>query len=333
MTKLLGHYRHGGDDASSAHVMVVGESVLDHITSATGEVWRMPGGSPANVAVRLARHGIPVAFHTAFGNDDAGLILDDWLTSAGVSVTRRDDVSRTSTAVTGPDGTYTFHLGELIPETLPAPDPAAGVLHTGSLAAHDAASASLIMRYLLRSRRYALTSVNPNVRPAAAENADATRGRLMQCLSSSDIVTLSVNDLAWLAPNSAPIDVVNLWLRASGGPSLVVLTAGSHGLTIFTPMHSHVEQAADALVVDTVGAGDAVTASVLLSLWRMGIRDVAGRSRLATLGTVDLKAIAEAAVRAAAVTVGHVGATSTPSSVDLREVNIDVKTSGDSVEH
>ena len=66
-------------------VLVVGESLVDIVNAADGEVREYAGGSAANVAVALARLGRPVRFATSFAEDDHGRLIAEHLDSAGVT--------------------------------------------------------------------------------------------------------------------------------------------------------------------------------------------------------------------------------------------------------
>ncbi|MEV0134902.1 PfkB family carbohydrate kinase [Dactylosporangium sp. NPDC050688] len=92
-------------------VLVLGEALLDVIDGR-----RLPGGSPMNVSVGLARLGVPTVFHTTIGHDDGGEILARHLLASGVTLTpgswgsgptfvaevRLDDAGTVATVSTSP---------------------------------------------------------------------------------------------------------------------------------------------------------------------------------------------------------------------------------------
>ena len=51
--------------------LVVGEALIDEVVDG-GAVARHPGGSPANVALGLARLGVTTRLHTSVGDDEDG---------------------------------------------------------------------------------------------------------------------------------------------------------------------------------------------------------------------------------------------------------------------
>src|SRR4051812_16600615 len=72
-------------------VAVAGEALVDELparNAASGDprLELRPGGSPYNVAIGLARLGIPVSFHGAVGSDDEGQLLRDHAERNGVDL-------------------------------------------------------------------------------------------------------------------------------------------------------------------------------------------------------------------------------------------------------
>src|SRR5690606_40884320 len=89
---------HGAADmstsaASTATAVVVGESLVDVLGAD-----RVPGGSPLNVAVGLARLGVPTTLLTQLGADADGDLIRAHAEASGVTV-RAQPVPRTGTAV------------------------------------------------------------------------------------------------------------------------------------------------------------------------------------------------------------------------------------------
>src|SRR5690606_41939866 len=75
------------------------ESLIDIVERPGHEPAEHVGGSPANVAVGLARLGRPVELTTWFGRDARGRRIREWLAADGVVVTAGSDgAQRTSTA-------------------------------------------------------------------------------------------------------------------------------------------------------------------------------------------------------------------------------------------
>lgn len=123
----------------AAEVWVVGESVLDIVSHADFTVAEHPGGSPANVAVGLARRVRATEFLTEVGDDEPGAALAAQRERAGVRVLNALSAVATPTAHAhiNCDGaaTYGFEIhwaleGERVDQITQV-----GHVHTGSLAA------------------------------------------------------------------------------------------------------------------------------------------------------------------------------------------------------
>ncbi|WP_299538083.1 carbohydrate kinase [uncultured Streptomyces sp.] len=303
---------------SPGSLTVLGENVADIFTDpgapgADGLALRaLPGGGPANTAVALARLGSPTRFRGRFSDDAFGALFRARLTASGVDLTGSVTASEPSTlAVADLDPTgqaaYTFYADgaadwqwtdhEL---TGTGPDDAVCV-HTGSLALIRRPGGSRIEDYLTRARAHATVSVDPNVRPLLVPPA-AYRERLARWCAVADILRLSEDDCALLAPGVGLDEACDIWHAA--GARLVVITLGGRGalasldgsrLTVPAP---HVE------VADTVGAGDSFTAGLLHRL--DGLGHLGGR-----LDGLSVEEVADAcsfAARVAALTCSVPGA-------------------------
>ena len=67
--------------------VVVGEALIDLVGQRGGRTLAAhPGGSPANVALGLARLGVPVALKTRLGRDAFGEMISAHLEASGVLV-------------------------------------------------------------------------------------------------------------------------------------------------------------------------------------------------------------------------------------------------------
>lgn len=276
----------------SARVVVAGEALIDLIV---GEDPRhptaIPGGSPANTAIALARLGTPVAFLGRFGNDTFGDLLRANLTADDVDLTYAVAATQpTSLAVvthtpTGP--TYGFHVagtadwawqaGEL-PVELPADVRA---VHTGSLALALEPGASVLGRWFAAQRAHRVTSFDPNVRPALVGPRAEYAEKMTALWAVSDIVKVSVEDLGWVSPDLDPLAAARGLQRDLDTP-LVVVTLGGDGAIALHKGKTHHRRAEPVAVVDTVGAGDTFTGGLLHwldendSLTHDGLRGLTG---------------------------------------------------------
>ncbi len=300
------------DPAVQTEVLVVGEALVDIVQRADGTVDRHPGGSPANVALGLARLGHPVRFATRTGHDDDGTSVRNHLTGNGVELAAGatdDSPTSTATAVIDEHGaaSYVFELVWTLPDVDPA---AAGHVHTGSIAANLAPGAAAVRELLPRARARATTSYDPNLRPRIIGTPDQERPGVEALVAAIDVVKSSDEDLHWLYPDRTPEQVVQLWLTL--GPALVVLTRGAKGSSAWLASRPDSVVTADprpAQVVDTVGAGDAFMSGLLSGLLDQGL--LGGpqqRERLRAAGDEQVRTALARATLTSSITCERPGA-------------------------
>ena len=308
--------------------VVVGEALLDLVGERGSRTFvAHPGGSPANVALALARLGDPVTLVTRLGADPFGEMVSAHLRASGVRVDA-DALPGASTSLAvatlaAGSATYDFRIewdvGDLGP--LPAET---RCLHTGSLATALAPGSGRVVELLEHERRQGRVTISydPNVRPALLGEPEDARPGIEHVVGLSDVVKVSDEDLAWLYPGRSDEDVARDWLGA--GPGLVVVTRGAAGVLAVTA-EVQVEQPARPIeLVDTVGAGDSFTAGLLDGL---AGADLLGGGRRAALAAVDeatLTSVVDEAGRVAAITCSRPG-TDPPTRAEL---DVDVRGRG-----
>ncbi|MEJ3749985.1 carbohydrate kinase [Actinomycetes bacterium KLBMP 9797] len=393
-------------------ITVVGEVLVDLIEHSPGQPVAYPGGSPANVAVALARLGRPVNLLTQLGDDPYGRLLLAHLRDNGVELapgsrldsaptstarTKLDadghasyafDISwrrltagadqgtaagqpgtaagRHGTAAAGQPGTAAGRHGTAAggqpgtaaggqPGTAAGGQPgtagwqpgtaggrhgaaggsdsaaggqpdsaAATCVHTGSLAAMLAPGADDVAAVVRAARETSMVSFDPNCRPSVIGDPAIARERVAALVAVSDIVKVSLDDLAWLYPGRSYRDVGRDWLDQGAG--LVVVTLGGDGAWALAghpeaghPEAGRCEVAVDAYpveVVDTVGAGDAFTAGLLSALDGADLLGAARRPALAAIDAATLTDVLLFASRVAAATCARHGA-DPPTPADL----------------
>ncbi|SEE96628.1 carbohydrate kinase family protein [Ruania alba] len=292
------------------HALVIGEALVDVVHAADGTVTEHPGGSPANVALGLARLGRHTELATWLGKDARGRLVSDHLTASGVHlVPGSDHAERTSTsqATLAADGsaTYTFDLTSRVPEV--ALDDTVAVLHSGSIGATLAPGGAAVAEIAAAAREHATISYDPNARPTIMGAADSVRGHIEHLVSLADVVKVSDEDIAWLYPDDDDIDAVRRWSRS--GPSVVILTRGGTGSVGVTATGVEVEVPAPRVdVVDTVGAGDSYMSGLLDALWTARLLGAKRRDALTLIDADTLRTAMERAARIAAIVVSRAGA-------------------------
>lgn len=302
---------------------VLGESVIDLVASPDGTSFvAHAGGGPVNVAVGAARLGADAALLARLPAGAFGPLVRSRASAAGVRLDACPDATElASLAVVTNDAQgkpqYDFYLDGTSDWQWTAADLAdvpAGttILHFGSIAAARspgrAPIADLVRR--LRSADEVLLSFDPNVRPAVMD-PDAPAA-IEELASLAHLVKASDDDLAWLHPG-VPVEEVALRWQA-GGASLVVVTRGAEGAVAVLPSGATVSRPAPVVeVVDTLGAGDTVSAALLSGLENAG---VTGVSELAAWSDDACIALIDDALLAASLTCSVAGA-NPPTAAEL----------------
>jgi fructokinase len=277
-----------------------------------------PGGGPFNVAVGLARLGLPTAFVSQLGDDFFGRRLREVVRAEGIAdiwLPTAPGRSSTLAFVAHENGepAFTFY-GEgaadtlLTPATLPLDlFDQTQLLHFGgiSLLRGTTPEAALVAAETLRGR--ALVSLDPNVRPALIRDAAAYRATLARAIAACDILKISAADTAWLAPGSDLLAYAADQL--AHGPALVLVTRGGDGVTALRQTDHGVERidvpGFAVQVADTVGAGDSFSGGVLAALVR---QQVTSRAALTALASADLRTVLRYGAAVAAITCSRPGA-------------------------
>lgn len=295
-------------------MIIVGEALVDLVAEDDGRLDPRTGGGARNLAVAAARLGGDVAYVGGLSRDVFGQRILRELVAAGVDVSHAPVVAApTPLAVVSLDDDgvpqYAFHLADtavlaLQPDdlaSLPGDDPLHVSLGAVTLATPGIGDALVA----LLASHDALTSFDPNVRPAFVTEREADAARVDAAVSVVDLVRCSEEDLALLHPDRGYEEVARGWLDAGAGA--VVVTRGAEGAVAFSPageVHAPTDPDA-ASAGDTVGAGDTFGGALLVTLVERGVRT---RHDLLALTRDDWLAALDFATRAAAITVQRRGA-------------------------
>jgi fructokinase len=296
-------------------IVVCGEALIDLVPDdSSGERWTaIPGGSPANAAVALARLEVETALLARLSGDAFGRRLRSHLLGNGVNLTLAVEAPEPSSlAIVELDetgaasyrfdihGTADWQWAEAeLPPVLPA---AVRAVHAGSLALALPPGGAVLEAFLARSRAGSTISIDPNVRPSVDDDLDDVRSSVDRWCGLADVVKASSDDVALLYPDAEPEVAAKRWQGL--GPAVVIVTLGAGGALAVTRNGTVRLPAPPTVVVDTVAAGDTFTAGLLASL------DGAGAlgGRLDDLGRETLAAAMGYGLRAAAITCSRPGA-------------------------
>lgn len=256
-------------------ITVAGEALIDVIVDRSGTLAAHPGGGPFNVARTVARLGQPCRFLGRVGGDAFGRRLRAALDERGIglAVPKPTAVPTTlAVAEVDADGVadYRFYLEGTSAGELTRADVPVGVFDDTAVIAFGglglvAEPMSSTLRAVLGDARPATTVLlDPNCRPRAIANLTHFRGIVEACLERSDIVKVSVDDLAVLDPGSDVRSAARRLLDFH--PSAVLVTDGGRPVTIHTARGERPVPVPVVTIADTVGAGDAFVAG-LITWW------------------------------------------------------------------
>jgi len=273
-------------------IAVLGEALIDFIgmRSADGSDCYQPhpGGCALNASVAAARMGAPVTYVGRLSSDMFGESMQSHLRTNNVALlpelcgcpehsmigfARLDERGSATYAFYIEGTTITKMDCASIMQSLQS-IPGLRFLHVGSVALTLTSSGMAISDALERLTPKPFVFLDPNVRLTMVEDLQSYRERLFRVVSAASIVKLSDEDLAVLYPHLDAEQAVERLLE--GGAAHVVLTRGSKGLQWCTATGLRVEQPAFPVdVVDTVGAGDTVSGTLLAYLDEHRLYDAA----------------------------------------------------------
>lgn len=255
------------------------------------------GGAPGNVAITLARLGVPSAFAGAVGRDGHGERLVATLRDAGVETSAVQHLAArtgiTFVSARGDARSFLFYRagGADYAPSVDALAPAARALDAAWILLGSSAFVTEALaecaRWLLTdaSTRGARVAVDLNVRTHLGADAAAMRDGVELLLRSASLVKASDDDLRALGMAD---DAESLASRLKPG-ALAVVTRGARGWEAAWRELRWRGDGERVEAVDATGAGDAFTAGLLAALWQEPWREgaIAGALRgAAALGAL-----------------------------------------------
>jgi sugar/nucleoside kinase (ribokinase family) len=271
-------------------VLCIGELLIDFIASdnaTTLEAAELfvarPGGAPANVAVALARLGVPSAFCGVVGDDPFGRRLRETLNSNGVGTSSLRQTNEDDTTIAfawkNERGDGEFRILRLADRLINIDDidgaaldlTAAIVVGSVSLAANPARVAVEHALQIATEKNIPIC-VDVNIRPSMWFSPEVARLVVSPVIESATLLKMSVDDARFLFD-----------LEIDGNPDLIfaelhqlarpftVLTDGSRGawFALSTGEYTYVPPF-PVQAVEPTGAGDAFSAAIISRLIRNG---------------------------------------------------------------
>lgn len=301
-------------------VLVCGEAIVDLFVDVDeGGMQSQPvlGGSPYNVAIGLARLGVPTSFFGGLSSDVFGAAIRSRLAAEGVSMDHSVDTERLTTiSVVGRTAeglpAYAFHGEGKADRSVGVGDPPreldsairAIVMGSFTLAVEPVASAHLALARREAGSR--LISIDPNLRPTVTPDLADWRRRFTAFLPCAGIIKASDEDIGVAFPGMSHRELAESWFAA--GVGLCVITHGAKGAVAWRSGRDPIVEAGRPVeTVDTVGAGDSFHAALLA---RLDQRGLLSREGLSGLDDAQLSEVLAFAVTASAITCSRRGADS-----------------------
>ena len=282
-------------------VVVVGDAMLDVSVAPTGPM--VPGGDApasirlgaggqgANVAVRLARRGVPVRLAAPIAADPGGRMLTELLRAEGVELCVMP-ATRTAmvVALLDADGERSMlsDRHSIDAAAAAAQLPGADWVHVSGYALADDRTGDDLASALAGLDHRVRTSVGGGSFPADPARAERVRDRLTRL--DPDLLVLGLAEAQVLVGVSA--SALDAARALAGAGSTVIVTAGADGAALASGSIELVVPATTppGQVVDATGAGDAFAASLISEL----------RTSAWPPGEAELRAALVAASRAGA---------------------------------
>jgi len=264
-------------------ILVAGEALMDlvHSQEVMTKITAFPGGAGFNVACALGNLGAATSFAYPISNDKMGGVLLARLTKHGVryALNSRTILPTPLALVSITDGgqaDYRFYrqgtadssLSNYNPQDMLTSEVTA--LHLTGFTLNDKENFDFWYRLAVNAKKNGcMVSLDPNVRPVLITNPTEYRERIWRLIDLADVVKVSDEDLAYLAPDTT-LDKSSAVIANSS--MLAIITLGESGCNV---LHHGVTTHVDAVpvdnFVDSIGAGDCFSAGYLLKMAELGL--------------------------------------------------------------
>lgn len=250
----------------SARAVVVGDALIDELRDGAG-VREFVGGAALNVAVGLARLGIPATLVAMVGDDEPGARIRQYLSDFGVELIATEGPHGTARAVSersaGGEPTYAFNTAAWerrirFGDAERAAFADAEIVVVSCFRFDDAEQTDEMLE-AVAGRPLA---IDPNPRTGMLHDGDAFVRGFEKAAAAASLVKVGEDDATMLY--SEPLDTLRTRLIDLGAGA-VLATYGPGGAAIDAAGETVTAPIADlpGRIVDTMGAGDAAFAATI----------------------------------------------------------------------
>jgi fructokinase len=226
------------------------------------------GGAPFNVAWHLQGFGLSPLFISRVGDDPLGHRVRDTMhkhgmDTSGLQLDSLHPTGKVTITLSGnnhsfeiiPDQAYDYIARDALP-----PLPEQALFYHGSLAARSPVSAQTLA--YLRTRYTSRCMIDVNLRSPWWQ-----RQQVLDQIKGAWLAKLNDDELLLLVPDAADDASRMQHLINAAGLQQLLITRGAAGAELLTADGEHFRVAPDTVtrVVDTIGAGDALTSVIILA--------------------------------------------------------------------
>lgn len=265
---------------NNTKVWSLGDAVIDLLPFGDMNYKACAGGAPANVAIGIAKLGLPSAFIGRVGNDPFGDFMETTFRQYNVDCQsiEKDEHHRTSTVVVdlGKNGerSFTFLVSPSADQFLSQqaiPNFNQDILHFCSLALVGHTCRQTLKTAIEQlTAKNGLISFDVNLREQMWANKDEMRTTITQFCHDADILKLSDEELFWLTQSNDWSEALNKLQQHYEAP-LKLITKGKDGSIVLWKGKTFSFDSYHVNSVDTTGAGDAFVAGLLSSIASSGM--------------------------------------------------------------
>ncbi|MCO6553233.1 MAG: aminoimidazole riboside kinase [Gilliamella sp.] len=265
---------------NNTKVWSLGDAVIDLLPFGDMNYKACAGGAPANVAIGIAKLGLPSAFIGRVGNDPFGDFMETTFRQYNVDCQslEKDEHHRTSTVVVdlGKNGerSFTFLVSPSADQFLSQqaiPNFNQDILHFCSLALVGHTCRQTLKTAIEQlTAKNGLISFDVNLREQMWANKDEMRTTITQFCHDADILKLSDEELFWLTQSNDWSEALNKLQQHYEAP-LKLITKGKDGSIVLWQGKTFSFDSYHVNSVDTTGAGDAFVAGLLSSIASSGM--------------------------------------------------------------
>ncbi len=260
-------------------ILCAGELLVDFITADFVQTLdeavnfvRVPGGSPANLAMNMARLGKKSVLAATVGNDDMGGVLKNYVSRLGVDISNVMQVDEATTIILVTRSAQTsnfqpYRAADFILSIRQFPYTRfadISLFHTTCFALSKKPAQDTLLEAAEKAQRAGVQlSLDVNYSEKIWPNRrDAQRIITEYCRMGS---LVKVSEVDWHRlfgePHNSPEAVIEHFLMS--GAKEVCFTLGGEGLWVANDKEKHFIPARPVEVLDTTGAGDAFWAGYL----------------------------------------------------------------------